>query len=124
VTGVYPGDADVTVSIDGVTKTLRVIVTAASLRIQSPTTSAVPGTTVQLTAIVLDANFAVLANVPVTWTTSNPNFATIDANGLLTATSTGFVTITATGGGVSGTSFMHVEATASTQRNTGPSPQN
>jgi len=124
VTGVYPGDADVTVSIDGVTKTLRVVVTAASLRIQSPTTSAVPGTTVQLTAIVLDANFAVLANVPVTWTTSNPNFATIDANGLLTATSTGFVTITATGGGVSGTSFMHVEATASTQRNTGPSPQN
>ena len=116
VTGLYPGNADVTVSIDGITKTLRVVVTAASLRIESPTTFATVGATVPLTAILLDANGAVLANVPVTWRTSNSNVATIDANGVLTATGTGFVTITATGGGVSGTAFMHVESSVSSQR--------
>jgi len=116
VTGVFPGNADVTVSIDGITKTLRVVVTAASLRIESPSTFATVGATVPLTAIVLDANGAVLANVPVTWRTSNSNVATIDANGVLTATGSGFVTITATGGGVSGTAFMHVESSVSSQR--------
>jgi len=124
VTGLYPGDADVTVSIDGVTKTLRVVVTAASLRIASPSTFMLTGTSVQLTAIVLDANSAVLANVPVTWSSSNPNVAAIDANGVLTATTPGFVTITATGGGVSGTAFMHVESSVSSQRTSGPSPRN
>jgi uncharacterized protein YjdB len=125
VTGLYPGNADVTVSIDAVTKTLRVVVTAARLRIESPTTSTVTGANVQLTAVVLDANGAVLANVPVTWSTSNPNIATVDANGMLTATGVGFVTITATGGGVSGTSFMHVDSSPSSQLNSsGPSPRN
>jgi len=124
VTGLYPGNADVTVSIDGVTKTLRVVVTAASLRIQSPVTSAIVGTTVQLTAVVLDANFAVLPNVPVTWSISDPNIASIDANGVLTPLAPGFVTITATGGGVTGTAFMHVNPSISQQRTSGPSPEN
>ena len=124
VTGLYPGNADVTVSIDGVTKTLRVVVTAASLRIQSPVTSAIVGTTVQLTAVVLDANFAVLPNVPVTWSISDPNVASVDANGVLTPLAPGFVTITATGGGVTGTAFMHVNPSISQQRTSGPSPEN
>ena len=124
VTGLYPGNADVTVSIDGVTKTLRVVVTAASLRIQSPVTFATAVTPVQLTAVVLDANFAVLPNVPVTWSTSDPNIASIDANGVLTPLAPGFVTITATGGGVTGTAFMHVNSSTSQQRTSGPSPEN
>ena len=124
VTGLYPGNADVTVSIDGVTKTLRVVVTAASLRIDSPTTSAAPGTKVQLTAVVLDANGAPLANVPVTWSTSNSNIATVDANGVLTALGDGFVTITATGGGVSGTTSIHVSSLISQSMMSGPSPRN
>ena len=124
VTGQYPGNADVTVSIDGVTKTLRVVVTAASLRIDSPTTSPAPGTKVQLTAVVLDANGAPLANVPVTWSTSNSNIATVDANGVLSATSDGFVTITATGGGVSGTTSIHVSSLSNQSVMSGPSPRN
>ncbi|HEY5415016.1 MAG TPA: Ig-like domain-containing protein [Gemmatimonadaceae bacterium] len=124
VTGLYPGNADVTVSIDGVTKTLRVVVTAASLRIDSPTSFTAPGTSVQLTAVVLDANGATLANVPVTWTTSNPNVATVDANGVLTATAEGFVTITASGGGVSGTTTMHVAFVTSQSVMSGTSPRN
>ena len=124
VTGLYPGNANVTVSIDGVTKTLRVVVTAASLRIDSPTSFTAPGTQVQLTAVVLDANGATLANVPVTWSSSNPNVATVDPNGVLTATAEGFVTITASGGGVSGTTTMHVAFVTSQRVTSGPSPQN
>ena len=124
VTGLYPGNADVTVSIDGVTKTLRVVVNAASLRIDSPTNSAPPGATVQLTAVVLDADGAPLANVPVTWSSSNPNVATVDANGVVTARSDGFVTITATGGGVSGTTSMHVSSMISQSVVSGTSPRN
>jgi len=124
VTGLYPGNADVTVSIDGVTKTLRVLVTAASLRIDSPTSFTAPGGQVQLTAVVLDANGATLANVPVTWSSSNPNVATVDPNGVLTATAEGFVTITASGGGVSGTTTMHVAFVTSQRVPSGPSPQN
>ena len=124
VTGLYPGTADVTVSIDGVTKTLPVVVTAASLRIDSPTPFTAPGSQVQLTAVVLDANGATLANVPVTWSSSNPNVASVDANGLLTATAEGFVTITASGGGVSGTTTMHVAFVTSQSVKSGPSPQN
>ena len=124
VTGLYPGNADVTVSIDGVTKTLRVVVTAASLRIDSPTSATAPGKQVQLTAVVLDANGATLANVPVTWSSSNPNVASVDPNGLLTATAEGFVTITASGGGVSGTTTMHIAFVTSQSVKSGPSPQN
>jgi uncharacterized protein YjdB len=108
VTGVYPGDADVTVSIDGVTKALRVVVTAAKIRIESPSTFMFVGTTMPLTATVLDANDAPLANVPVTWSTSDPKIATVDANGVLTGVGSGYVFITATGGGVSATSPVHV----------------
>ena len=124
VTGLYPGNADVTVSIDGVTKTLRVVVTAASLRIDSPTSFTAPGTNVQLTAVVLDANGATLPNVPVTWSSSNPNVATVDPNGVLTATAEGFVTITASGGGVSGTTTMHVAFVTSQSVKSGTSPRN
>src|SRR6185436_17112777 len=83
VTGVYPGNADVTVSVDGVTKTLRVVVTAAGLRIQAPAL-VYAGAKASLTATVVDAKNAPLANVPVQWRSANPSIATIDANGLLT----------------------------------------
>jgi uncharacterized protein YjdB len=73
---------------------------------------------------VLDANGGVLANVPVTWSTSNSNIATVDANGLLSAIADGFVTITATGGGVSGTTSLHVSSAASQSVMSSPSPRN
>jgi uncharacterized protein YjdB len=108
LTGVYPGDADVTVSIDGVTATLRLRVIAASIAIQSSNTATLVGATMPLTARVLAADNAVLPNVPVTWTTSNSTVATVDANGVLTGVGPGVATITATGGGASGSVPIHV----------------
>ena len=112
VTGVYPGDADVTVSVDGVTKTLRLRVTAASVGIQSPSTFVLVDTKMSLKANVLDANDAVLAGVPVTWSTSDPDVATVDATGAVTAVGPGLAIITATGGGASGTATLRVTSLA------------
>ena len=112
VTGAYPGDADVTVSVDGVTSTVRLRVNAASIGIQSSGSLLLVGTTMPLKADVLAADDAVLPNVPVTWSTSNPAVATVDANGVVTGVGQGLATITATGGGASGTTPVHVTTLA------------
>jgi hypothetical protein len=118
LTGVYPGDADVTVSIDGLTATLRLRVIAARVAIQSSNTAALVGGTMPLTANVLAADKSVLPNVPVTWNTSDPTVATVDANGVLKGVGPGLATITATGGGASGSAPIHVTtATLSVEPN-------
>ena len=108
VTGVYPGDADVTVSIDGVTATLRLRVIAARIAIQSSNTAALVGSTMPLTANVLAADNTLLPNVPVTWSTSDPTVATVDVNGVLSGVGPGRAVITATGGGASGSVPIHI----------------
>ena len=108
VTGIYPGDADITVSVDGITKTVRVRVTGASLQVTPSTGQLLAGTTVLLQASVLDANGSPLAGVPVTWGSSATAIATVNSNGVVTAVSSGQATITATGGGVSGTATITV----------------
>ncbi|MFL5391917.1 MAG: Ig domain-containing protein, partial [Myxococcales bacterium] len=76
--------------------------------IESPTTLVFVGTTLPMRATVLDANDAPLANVPVSWSTSDPSVATVDPNGVVTAKGQGLATITASGGGASGKTPIHV----------------
>jgi uncharacterized protein YjdB len=111
VTGLVLGDADVTVSVDGVTSTARLRVTAARVAIETSPTLMLVGTTFPLRATVLDANNASIANVPVTWTSSDPSVATVSATGVVTAIRNGVSTITASGGGASGTARIHVTST-------------
>jgi uncharacterized protein YjdB len=108
VTGVFPGDADVTASVDGVTKTVRVRVTGASLQVTPPTGQLIAGATLALQASVLDANGTTIPGVGVTWGSSATAIATVNSSGLVTAVSSGQATITATGGGVSGTATITV----------------
>ena len=108
VSGVYPGDADVTVSVDGVSRTVRVRVNAARVEVQSPSTFVLAGTQMSLQAKVLDVNDVPLPNVPLTWGTSNPVVATVDPTGVVTALAPGFAVITASGGGANGTRPVHV----------------
>ena len=81
----------------------------------SPTTHELTalGTTVQLTAEVRDQNSRVMAGATVTWASSAAAVATVDAAGLVTAADNGTATITATGGGVSGTATVTVAQTVS-----------
>ena len=86
---VNPADTYCTVTGPGAPQT--VLATAITL---SQTTAEVPaGETLQLTATVLPEN---ATDRTVSWTSSNPAVATVNANGLVTAVAAGTATITAT----------------------------
>ena len=78
------------------TENAYVSVTGVSL--DSEELSLTVGGTAALNATVSPDN---ATNKTVTWSTSNPSVATVDANGLVTAVAPGEATITATAGGVS-----------------------
>ncbi|HKR00189.1 MAG TPA: lamin tail domain-containing protein [Pyrinomonadaceae bacterium] len=72
------------------------------------------GQTQQFTATAFDAGNQPVAGATFTWSSSNTNVATIDANGLATGVGIGTTTITATtsdgiGGNVSGTATLNVQ---------------
>lgn len=72
------------------------------------------GQTQQFTATAFDQNNQPIANVSFSWSSSNTNVATVDANGLATGVGLGSVTITATtsdatGAVVSGTATVNVQ---------------
>jgi hypothetical protein len=75
----------------------------------SPAVATLPvGKTVQLKATPEDASGTPVPGKTVTWATSDPTIATVDANGLVTAVALGATTITATSAGKSGTAAITV----------------
>ena len=68
-------------------------VLAASIKLNVTTAGLNEGATLQLTATVLPED---CAEKTVLWSSNNPNVATVDSNGLVTAHSVGTATITAT----------------------------
>jgi len=68
------------------------------------------GSSLQLSAIARDSNGGVLTGRQVTWSTSAPVVAGVDANGRVTAQAAGSVTISATIGGATGRSTITVTA--------------
>jgi uncharacterized protein YjdB len=81
---------------------------AAGITLTPPVQTVFKGQTAQYTAAVTDLHGQPL-NVPITWTTSDPTIATVDANGLVTTYRTGTVTITATAERVSATATLIVK---------------
>ena len=69
---------------------------------------AVLGATVQLTAEVRDQNARVMADVTVTWSSSDWSVAAVDASGLVTGVAEGMATITASAGQASGAAEVTV----------------
>jgi uncharacterized protein YjdB len=113
VLGVAPGTTTVRATSEGVTGTATVTVTA-TVRV-SPSTAAVRdrGNTRTAQLVATDQAGRVLPNSEVTWTSSNPTAASVDANGLVRGldsgpTSTTTVVITATYRGVSATATITV----------------
>ena len=66
------------------------------------------GETVQLAAEVRDQNARVMANVTVTWSSSDASVATVSASGLVTGVAEGMAAITASAGEASGSAEMTV----------------
>jgi hypothetical protein len=82
---------------------------AGGITLTPPTQTVFRGQTAQYTATVTDLHGQPL-DVPITWSTSDPAIATVDANGLVTTHATGTVTITASAERVSATATLIVKA--------------
>jgi transglutaminase/protease-like cytokinesis protein 3 len=93
-------------------KKTRVIVspdTVASVEV-IPTSGSLPvGAALQLEAVVRDADGDVLQGRLVTWSSSNNQVATVDANGNVTGAGPGSAVITATSEGKQGTAAVEVQ---------------
>ncbi|MDP1826435.1 MAG: Ig-like domain-containing protein [Archangium sp.] len=114
VTGLAPGTAQVTAAKDGLSGTLSVTVTPATLE-AIDVTPALPtlakGTTQQLTATARFSDSTTQdVTSQVTWTSAATAAATVDAAGLVTAVDTGSAVVTAELNGVSGSTTITVTA--------------
>jgi uncharacterized protein YjdB len=85
-----------------------VLVPVASVVVSPATAQRFVGQTVQLSAATLDAAGNVLTGRTISWSSSNTQVATVNANGLVTAVSPGAARITATSEGVSGSGSITV----------------
>jgi len=107
------GPVTITATSEGQNGTAAVTVSqlapVASVSVTPATASIHVGETVQLTGTPKDANGNPLTGRTVTWASADPNTASVDANGLVTAHVTGGpITITATSEGKNGTSAITV----------------
>ena len=105
--GLLPGSATITASLGSVSATVNVTITAALLQGINLGTGAVTvaaGVSVQLTATgsYSDGSSQDLS-ATVTWTSSAPSIATVDAAGKVTGLGVGSATFTATLGAITGT---------------------
>ena len=111
VTAHATGTATITATSETKSATAQVTVTQAPVATVAVSPAgvrmALNGTT-QLTATTSDASGRVLTGRAVTWSSSDPAKATVDANGLVTGLAYGQVIITATSEGKSGSATVQV----------------
>jgi plastocyanin len=81
--------------------------------VSAPVSTLSPGQTAQLTAVAKTADGTTVAGTP-TWSSSATNVATVSASGLVTAVAPGAVTISASRGGISGSTALTVIAAGGT----------
>jgi uncharacterized protein YjdB len=115
VTGGAAGTVTITASSEGRNGTATITVTnvpVASVTVSPATASVQVGLTVQLTASPRDASGNPLSGRVVTWTSSAPGVATVNASGRVTGVAAGSATITATSEGQSGTAAVTVTTPA------------
>src|SRR5205809_377018 len=113
VTGVAPGSATITAASEG--KSGGAVITVnpapvpvASVGVTPGSATMQAGQTVQLAATPKDVNGNPLSGRVVTWASSTPAVATVNASGLVTSVAAGSATITATSEGQSGSSSITV----------------
>jgi trimeric autotransporter adhesin len=125
VTGVALGSTQVAASANGKSGIATITVEktpVASVVVTPPHVDAAPGGQAQLSATAYDAGQNPLSGRAITWSTSNAAVATVDANGMMTAVSTGSATITATSEGKSGAATITVTQAAVATVTVTPSP--
>jgi uncharacterized protein YjdB len=111
VTAVAPGQAMVIASVNGTVGQRSVTVVPVSIASMSITPSAATvaqGATVQLMATALDNSGHVLSGRTLEWSSSDPTRATVTPAGLVTAVSSGVVTISVKGEGINASAVVKV----------------
>jgi uncharacterized protein YjdB len=111
VTGVGAGMAVIVAESEGASGAILVEVIdapVASVEVTPASANVEVSHTLQLTATLKDANGNPLSGRTVTWSSSNPSLATVNASGWVTGKAVGPVTITATSEGQSGTADITV----------------
>lgn len=107
------GDAMLTARSEGVADTLAITVVApaiATISVAPVRADLWPAEKQPLVAVARDSRQQVLPNRPVTWSTSNPAVALVDATGLVTAVAMGTAEITASAEGVTETADIVVRS--------------
>lgn len=108
------GTSTISASFGGVTGsgTLTVAQAPASVSVSPPAaTLDGVGSTVSLSAQVLDSGGSVIPNPTVTWASSAPGVASVGATGVVTAQGDGTAVISASVGGISGSATVSVTVT-------------
>jgi uncharacterized protein YjdB len=97
-----PGTATITAQAEGRTATAQVTVLArvASVVLTPDTATLAPGATQAFTAVVRDAGGSALTGRAVSWTSTDPAVATVDANGVVTGRGEGTAQLRAASEGV------------------------
>ncbi len=113
VRGVAVGTARIEATVDGQTGTSTITVVpvpVASVALTLTDSSLNVGQTAQGAVVLRDAAGNILTGRPITWTSSAPLVATVNASGLVTAVNGGAANITATSGTVSASVNVVVSA--------------
>ncbi len=112
LTALSVGTATITASAGSATQTasldVRQVVSSVSVTPADATIG--PSETAQFEATALDANANPVADASLSWTTGDPNVATVTASGLVRGVAPGTTTVVATGGNVQGSSVVTVLA--------------
>jgi uncharacterized protein YjdB len=119
VTGLSSGDATITVEAEGEQATMAITVEATPTEVDRVELSSnyeqlIRGDAVALAATVYDDQGDELTGAPITWSSSSPPVATVDAGGYVEAVGEGSATIVATSGGKSATAVVDVTFSLST----------
>ncbi len=111
VTGVALGSAVITATSEGKSGTATITVLAVpvgSVTVTPSPATVVATQTIQLTATVKDQNGVVVTDRTINWSTNNSSLATVSPTGLVSATNSGNVIITATSEGKSGSTTVTI----------------
>jgi uncharacterized protein YjdB len=112
--GLSPGQTVVRATSAGKTgsATVVVAVSTAAVTIQPDSVDIALGSTYPLSATAFDANGGIVNGRTISWTTSDPNVASVNSTGEVTSHGAGRALITATADGKSGTAVVRVVVTA------------
>ncbi|MGZ8457229.1 MAG: Ig-like domain-containing protein, partial [Gemmatirosa sp.] len=113
VLALAPGTAIIEATVEGRSArvTLTIVPRPAAAVVVSPDASTIfAGSTLRLLTLVTDSAGSVLASRPVSYVSSAPGVASVDAAGVVTAVTPGTATITATSEGKRGTATVRVLA--------------